>query len=506
MSDEDLLEPNPESRFHTWMTALRRGRAVWNGAASGVVLLTVGILFGYFASTASTASDTPRPGLVTVPVSYGTLENTVTLRGQVGYADSLEVNIDVSSLPGPAVVTGHLPTLGTQLDRLSVALEVAGRPMVVLPGALGAYRTLEFGTTGPDVTQFKQAMRDIGIDAGDPANATFDEVASRAVTELFAQAGYAPPAIEEGEAEAVTAARAAMQSAEDAVASAQNDLAKALSGPSSVDLAAADNTLRSAQRALDAAKSAQPSDPNQVADLEDALRLAEIERAALVAQPEASAERLAVTTATRAVTQARDELTVATQKALPSLPASEVLYVPQLPARVDKVDAKLGVVLEGPAMTISGATLGLSGSIDTGDAKLIEVGDHASFELADGSSHGATVAAITPGSDAAARPTVALTPDPLTAEQATQLAGQNVNVVVPVGATEGAVLSVPVAALSAGPGGETRVTVVDGDPREGENAATRLVVVDTGLAAEGKVEVRPKNGDLVENDLVVVEQ
>jgi hypothetical protein len=133
----------------------------------------------------------------------------------------------------------------------------------------------------------------------------------------------------------------------------------------------------------------------------------------------------------------------------------------------------------------------------------MKVGDRATFDLG-GNHHGATVTAITPGADAGARPTVGLTPDPLTSDQVTQLAGQNVRVTVPVGATSGPVLSVPVAALSAGPGGETRIRVVDGDPREGAKAATRLVVVDTGLAAKGEVEVRPKDGGLRKNDLVVV--
>ena len=75
---------------------------------------------------------------------------------------------------------------------------------------------------------------------------------------------------------------------------------------------------------------------------------------------------------------------------------------------------------------------------------------------------------------------------------------------IPVGATEGEVLSVPLAALTAGPGGESRVEVVESDPREGENAKTRLVVVETGLSAGGFVEITPKKGEIAEGDLVVI--
>ena len=57
-------------------------------------------------------------------------------------------------------------------------------------------------------------------------------------------------------------------------------------------------------------------------------------------------------------------------------------------------------------------------------------------------------------------------------------------------------------------GGESRVEVVEGDPRAGTEATTRLVTVETGLAAEGAVEVRPVPepgaGTLAEGDLVVV--
>jgi hypothetical protein len=127
----------------------------------------------------------------------------------------------------------------------------------------------------------------------------------------------------------------------------------------------------------------------------------------------------------------------------------------------------------------------------------------ASFELIDGGEQAATISAVVPG-EGDARWTVELEPAPLTPEQVAELQGANVRVRIPVGATDGDVLAVPLAALTAGPGGESRVEVVDGDPRDGAQAETRLVVVETGLAAQGAVEVRPVDGDLEEGDLVVV--
>jgi hypothetical protein len=171
---------------------------------------------------------------------------------------------------------------------------------------------------------------------------------------------------------------------------------------------------------------------------------------------------------------------------------------------VDAVEARRGAVLQGAAMTVSGASIGLSGTVAGADARLLKPRMTATFELPDGEEHPATITEVTPGEGDEARWTVQLEPAPLTPDQVTQLQGANVRVGIPVGATDGDVLSVPLAALSAGPGGESRVEVVDGDPRDGARASTRLVVVETGLAADGAVEIRPEDGDLEEGDLVVV--
>jgi hypothetical protein len=68
-----------------------------------------------------------------------------------------------------------------------------------------------------------------------------------------------------------------------------------------------------------------------------------------------------------------------------------------------------------------------------------------------------------------------------------------------VSSTGGAVLAVPLAALTAGPGGESRVEVMADD------GTTALVEVETGLAAGGYVEVTGAGGAaLAEGDLVVI--
>ncbi|MGY1749044.1 hypothetical protein [Modestobacter sp. SYSU DS0511] len=502
---EPAAAGGPRWRRLAWPAYLQRNRPLWLTAAVAVVALVAGLVVGRFVVAPDPAgAQAPDPGLVTVPVAFGALSNDVTIRGEVAYADSLEVTLDTSAISGPAVVTGQVPEVGSELGPLGVALEVAGRPVVVLPGELPAYRALRVGVSGPDVVQFKEAMRAVGIDAGDPADDVFDQTAASAVTAMYAQAGYPAPAAEEGAADGVRAAQEAVRAAEQAVAAAEGDLARARGGPSAVEMREADNAVASAQRALDAALATSPDDAVVVGDLRDTLALAQLRRRELDAAPDTDPERAQLGAAQEQLAQARGDLTGAREAVLPSLPAGEVLYLTGLPRRVDAVAARRGSVLDGPAMTVSGATLALSGTVAAADARLLTAGMPATFELPDGGEHAASIAEVVPGEGDDARWTVRLEPDPLTPEQVTQLQGANVRVGIPVGATEGEVLSVPLAALTAGPGGESRVQVVDGDPRDGDRAETRLVVVETGLAADGAVEVRPVDDDLGEGDLVVV--
>ena len=483
-----------------------RNRTLWVVSAVAVASLVTGLSVGRFVvspADAAARNAPPTPGYVTAPVEYGPLSNDVTVRADFGYADPVDVKIDTAGLPGAAVVTGRVPEVGAQLDRLSIALEVAGRPVIVLPGEVPAYRTLRFGVSGPDVSQYKAAMRAIGLDAGDPSNTLFDEQAASAVTTLYAQAGYPAPAISEDAETAVRSARNAVASAERSVTSASTAYDKAAAGPSAVEKQQADNDVASAQRALDAAV-ADGEPEARVGDLRDALALARSKRAQLDAAPDTSGVQAELRGAREQLDQARDDLARARERALPSLPAGEVLYLSALPRRVDSVDVQRGGEVKGTAMVVSGATLSLSGSLPESDARLVKKDGKAVVDLPDGSTLDATVTSVAAGQKASDRWKLTLAPAAVTDEQLTELRGQNLRVRIPVSATAGDVLHVPLAALTSGPGGESRVEVVTDDPRKGESALTRLVIVETGLAASGAVEVRPVDGDLNEGDLVVV--
>ncbi|MDR2293873.1 MAG: hypothetical protein LBE05_01510 [Microbacterium sp.] len=508
LAEEEVEEKPDTSRVKGWKRVFRGNRMLWITVVIAILSLVAGLAVQRFIiSPAEAAADKKpdAPGLVTAPVEFGELSNDVTIRADVAYADAVDVSIDASDVSGAAIVTGRVPAVGDTLDKLSVAMEVAGRPVIVLPGDLPSYRTLRIGVNGPDVVQLKQALQAVGIDGGDPADSSFTQQTADAVAALYTAAGYAAPTGDEAANTAYKSAQESVTAAEQGVAQAQASLDKAGQGPSNVEVLQANQAVDQALRELDRAKnSADPVDKANVPNLQDAVNLAIAQRDALWAGVSTEGEQGAVDAAQEQLTRAYADLETARQGVQASLPSSEVLFLTDLPRRVDDVKVKRGSKLEGAALSVSGATVRLNGSAAVADAKLLAVGTAGTFALPDGTQVNAKISAIDQGKADAQRWSIQLDPEGLTPEQLASVQGTNVRVTIPVGATEGEVLSVPLAALTAGAGGESRIEVVDGDPREGESAKTHLVEVKLGLSAGGFVEVTPTEGKLEEGDLVVI--
>jgi hypothetical protein len=474
-------------------------------ATVAIVALVAGLGLGQLIISpgqAAADADAPAAGLITVPVENRTLANDVTIRGDANYADSVEVSIETGELSGPPIVTGQVPDVAAIFDTASIALEVTGRPVIVLPGDLPVYRTLRIGVSGPDVLQFKQGLSAAGIDAGSLDSDVFDAQTANAVTALYAKVGYPAPAGGPEVANAVSSAEVGVASAQASVDSAAATLTTAQGAAANVDVVEQGNLVRSAQRAL--ATTQNEGTPNEIADAEEAVTLAVARRDQALAPRDTSIEQSAVTAAKADLTRAGDALSDARDGARAYLPAGEVLYLPDLPRRVDEVSVMRGSSITGPVMRVSGATLVISGSASASDAALLEVGAPATLAMPDGD-QGATIASVLPaepagGESTSGRFTVLFTPDALTDEQIQAVQGSNVRVRIPVSSTEGDVLAVPLAALTAGPGGESRVEFAPG----GDGAETVLIEVSTGLAAEGFVEITAVDGALGVGDLVVV--
>jgi hypothetical protein len=504
---EETVESAP-SRSQGWGRLLRGNRTMWIVAAVAVASLVAGLVLGRFiVSPGQAAADAegPKAGLITVPVESRELANDVTIRGDATYADSVEVKLETGDLGGPAVVTGQVPEVGATLNPASIALEVVGRPVIVLPGDLPVYRTLRVGVSGPDVTQLKQALQAVGIDPGSLESATYDAATAAGVAKLYDTVGYPVPKTDEGGDDALRSATEAAASAKNQVAAAQRELSVARGGAPGSARLEQDNAIRVAQRALQAAVDSGEATPAEIANLQDVVALEFAKRDELLAARDTSAETAAVAAANQQLAAANEALAEARDGSLTILPASEVLYLPGLPRRVDEISVQRGATVAGAVMRVSGATLVISGSASEADAKLLAEGAAAVLEMPDGTDHPATVATIAPAKAAegstepSGRYTVTLTPAELTPEQLQAIQGNNVRVSIPVSSTDGAVLAVPLAALTAGPGGESRVEVSTGSGKE-----TTLVEVTTGLAADGFVEVTGVDDALAEGDLVVV--
>jgi peptidoglycan hydrolase-like protein with peptidoglycan-binding domain len=508
-AQESAQPDSPTSKLPTgWGRLVQGNRVIWVIAAVAVVSMVAGMLLSRFIiSPADAASNAkpPEPGLITVPIEYRPLSNNVTIRGDANYADSVEVTLETGDIGGPAVVTGQVPEVGSSLGPGSVALEVAGRPVIVLPGDLPVYRTLRVGVSGPDVLQLKQALQSLGINPGNVTSNVFDSATASAVAALYASVGYPAPASPEGTAQNIASANEAVANAQDALAAANLALQRAQSGPSQVDVIEQANLVAAAQRVVDDECGADPTSNACLAAI-DALTLAEAVRDQVLSPSDTSAEVSAVTSATRALSAAKALLAEAQQGALTYLPSSEVIYLSELPRRVDDVLVKRGTIISSAIMWVSGAALVVKASASESDARLLEVGDRAVLTMPDDTEHGATIVSIEPrksssGSGDSGRYDIVLEPDELTTEQLYSLQGSNIKVSIAVGETDGAVLAVPLAALTAGPGGEARVEVVD---PKGDGTKTILVEVKTGLAADGYVEIEAVTGTLNEGDLVVV--
>ena len=490
----------------------RSTRTIWIMAVVAVISLVAGLGLSRLIvspSEAAAQAAPPEAGPITVPVERRVLANDVVMRGDVVYEDPIDVVLETGDLGGPAIVTGGVPGAGATVEAGAVLLEVTGRPVIALPGALPVYRTLRAGVSGPDVVQLKEALVALGISPGDPAGPVYDAATASAVAALYGRVGYPAPSLDDEVEANVQLATDAVEQAEEQLRLARAELATASQGLASAQRVALQAAVDTAAVVLDETRAACAADPSicrasDVTAAEGALATAIAERDAAWAAPDTSVQRAAVSAAEKSLGAARADLSTARSDAVTPLPASEVVYLASMPRRVDSVAVKRGATVSGtPAMSVSGATLQIRGAIPDADAGLLAVGAAATIALPDDGEIAGTVTSVggeEPVGDAeetAGRTQVVITPGELTDEQRTALQGANVRVTIPVSSTGGEVLAVPLAALTAGPGGEARVELVDGD-------ASTLVEVTAGFAADGFVEVTPVDGALSDGDRVVV--
>ncbi|AUY52488.1 hypothetical protein C2142_30255 [Streptomyces sp. CB01881] len=187
------------------------------------------------------------------------------------------------------------------------------------------------------------------------------------------------------------------------------------------------------------------------------------------------------------------------------VPMSEVVFLSTLPARADTVVATVGKAPGEKLMTLSIGDPVVVAEVSTREKALLKAGQQAEILTEEsGLKVPATVQAITDAPPAgkgdqpgpASGYLLRVVPNtPLPAE----LAGKEVRVSVTASSSEGPVLAVPSAAVSAGADGQTSVSVL------GSDGSTRRVPVRPGISGSGFIAVTPETGaKLNPGDKVVV--
>jgi peptidoglycan hydrolase-like protein with peptidoglycan-binding domain len=422
-----------------------RRRVLVGVSAVATVSLGVGVAAGSRISSpedAAAKTAAPKASQITVPVAKKALSSKVVGRGDASFDGAVNIRVETSGLTTAPIVTGKVPAVGSTITEGKALLEVTGRPVIGLAGVLPMYRTLSPGSKGPDVLQLEQTLDRLGYDPG-TVDDEYTLDTSAAVEELYENAGYEAPTPDEKFTQAVDQSKK------------QVDAAK--------------KQLRAAQSQLKTAKAAKAKDT--------------------------SVQQGAVDDAEENLADAQEAQNEAEFKAGTPLPVSEVVYVKTLPRRVDDVKVERGGTVNGVVMSASGASLVVTVKVDAETAQRLKAGMAATLDLGDSVSVAGKVRRVTKNGN---QYDVVVAPNALTASQLALLRDANVRVTIPIKSTSGKVLAVPVAALSSGSDGASRVEVL-------RNGKVELIPVTVGLTADGFAQVTPKgDAKLSEGDQVVV--
>ena len=384
------------------------------------------------------------PSTITASAEERKLTEVVIARGTVGYAGRVDIPApDLAGEGDDAVITAVNVRTGADVIGGQALIEVAGRPLIALPGEAAMYRDLEPGDTGTDVAQFQQALAAAGrLTGGDPLG-TYGPATQQSVADLYRTDGFASP------------------------------------GPSAAAVQrrdAANTRLTVANEALDQAW----------------------------ASPDAPSQAAVVPAARREVAAARQEVTAATAEMGTVVRRREIVLVHSLPAVAVKVNARVGLAiagLKGPAVSLASGGLIVRAAITQADAEQVHAGLPVKLTAeALGTDAKGTVTAVTnPGT---ANPTGDPSRSQLTAQldrtSPANLVGQDVRVEIVVRHSGASALVVPVVAVATNAAGRSVVEVVRG-------GRVHTIEVRPGLVSAGSVAVEPVvQGSLRGGDLVVV--
>jgi hypothetical protein len=289
-------------------------------------------------------------------------------------------------------------------------------------------------------------------------------------------------------------------------------------------LVEAESALRAAISAKDQAAT---DGAREIKQAQDAQALAELTYAEAIAPKDTQLLREAVRTAQDGLTRANEDLAAVQAEVGTKMPAGEMLFLPSLPTTITSVSTVAGQAPADPFATASGTQTTIQGRISATDADLVQVPSDVDIELRDadivttgtltdiskpkadngnngnnggGGGFGGGGGAVDDGSGR-----LVIVVEPTDPAILANFVGFPARITITVSSTSGKVLAVPVAAISVGADGDSRVEVERSEGNGPE--ATEMVKVTVGLTAEGYAEITPVGGaKLDENDRVVVGQ
>lgn len=176
---------------------------------------------------------------------------TQELSGTVGYGGRQVVRL----APADSAVVTRPPEAGALLEEGSLALEVSGRPVRVLEGAVPMYRELRMGMKGDDVRQFEVALARLGFQPG-AADGVFDARTAAAVDAWYASAGSASQGPSDEDRERLRSLQAEADSADDERLEAQEALEMLRRGVEPEDLVDAEIDVHDAAQGVEEAREA----------------------------------------------------------------------------------------------------------------------------------------------------------------------------------------------------------------------------------------------------------
>lgn len=461
------------------------------------------------AQIAAEASPPPAAPIL-VPVEKRIITSEIVTRGTARLALPQAVTLAPSAARPTEELISSLPPPHAQFTEGDVAFTVAGRPVFVLQGSTPAFRDLTPGTAGDDVLQLERALERLGFPPGS-LDGAYDGNTAAAVAAWYTSSGWTPfaPTVEQmKEVHALTEQLAVAEKDHlAATLAARPQLAQAARAK-----AAANNEAAAADVAAKAATRLKVSEDPKATNEERSKAEADLTAARATLKATRQEGAIAVETALNAQKVAQREVVVAgalaarlsadldrVQRHLGvQVPAREIMFVPSLPARIKQIDSQVGEIAKGPLLTIASTQVVIDSSLQLAEASLVKAPMPVKIDEPDlgiTASGAVTRVADAPGTNGVDAFHVYL--EVAVEETPTTLEGTSLRITIPVQSTQGAVLAVPVSAVSLAADGTSRVQVQ-------KNGSLEYLTVKTGLSAHGFVEVTPVNGTLEPGQLVVI--